>query len=320
MTDGGTDRVVVVTGPTASGKSALAARLAAALDGVVINADSMQVYDGLSILTARPGGAELALAPHRLYGVLPPEEACSAGRWREMALAEIEAARRDGKLPVLCGGTGLYLRALIEGIAELPAIPGDVREAARSLHRELGGEAFHGRLAERDPATAARLHPNDSQRLIRAWEVLEATGKPLSAWHAEAGQAPAPYDFRRIVVLPPREALYESCDARFGKMLEAGALEEVAALLARGLDPRLPAMKALAVPELIRHLRGELSLEAAAEGARTATRRYAKRQLTWLRGEESRQKIQSLIIEEKFSERKWKEYFPKIREFVLTTS
>jgi tRNA dimethylallyltransferase len=148
--------------------------------------------------------------------------------------------------------------------------------------------------------------------------VLQATGKPLSAWQAEAGQGPAPYDFRRIVVLPPREVLYESCDARFAKMLEAGALEEVAALAGRGLDPRLPAMKALAVPELLRHLRGELSLEAAAEAARTATRRYAKRQLTWLRGEESRHMIQSLVIEEKFSERKWKEFFPKIREFVLT--
>lgn len=317
---GGKDRVAIVTGPTASGKSALAARLAGALEGVVINADSMQVYEGLSILTARPGSEELARAPHRLYGVLPPEQACSAGRWRKMALGEIEAALTEGRLPILCGGTGLYLRALTEGIAELPAIPGEVRAAARRLHEEIGGPALHARLAQADPATAERLHPNDSQRLIRAWEVLQATGKPLSAWQAEAGQAPAPYDFRRIVVLPPRDALYESCDARFGKMLDAGALEEVAALRARGLDPKLPAMKALAVPELRRHLDGELTLDVAAEAARTATRRYAKRQLTWLRSEESRQKIHSLVIEEKFSERIWKEIFPKIREFVLTAS
>lgn len=319
MSGGNGEKVVLVTGPTASGKSRLAARLAEAFAGVVINADSMQVYAELAVLTARPGPEEQAQAPHRLYGVIPASEACSAGRWRELALAEIEAARSEGRLPVLCGGTGLYLRALTEGIAEIPETPREVRAGARRLHREIGGAALKARLAERDPETAARLHANDSQRLIRAWEVLEATGKPLSAWQAEAAAAP-PYDFRRIVVQPPRDELYESCDARFAAMLEMGALEEVRALMAQELDPELPAMKALGVSELIRHLRGELALEEAAAAARTATRQYAKRQVTWLRGEESRQKIHSLIIEEKFSERKWKEYFPKIREFVLTPS
>lgn len=310
--------MVLVTGPTASGKSALAARLAQAFGGVVINADSMQIYRDLAVLTARPGPAETALAPHRLFGALDAAEACSAGRWRELALAEIEAARAEGRLPVLCGGTGLYLRALTEGIAELPEVPDVVRAEARRLHAELGGPAFHARLAERDPETAARLHENDSQRLIRAWEVLEATGKPLSAWQREAEAAAPAYDFRRIVVLPPRAEIYASCDARFDAMLEAGALEEVEALRTRRLDPHLPAMKALGVPELIRHLEGEIALEEAAEAARTFTRRYAKRQITWLRGEDARQKIRSFTIAEKFSESKWQRYFPEIRDFLLT--
>lgn len=310
--------VVLVTGPTASGKSALAARLAQALDGVVINADSMQVYRDLAILTARPGPAETALAPHRLFGVLDAAETCSAGRWRALALSEIEAARAEGKLPILCGGTGLYLRALTEGIAQLPEIPDAVRAEARRLYGDLDGPAFHARLAERDPETAARLHQNDGQRLIRAWEVLEATGKPLSAWQREAKAAAPGYAFRRIVVLPPREEIYTSCDARFDAMLAAGALEEVAALRARGLDPHLPAMKALGVPELLRYLAGEIGLEEAAEAARTFTRRYAKRQITWLRGEEARQKIHSYTVEEKYSESKWERCFPKIREFLLT--
>ncbi len=311
--------VVIVTGPTASGKSALAARLAGDLNGSVINADSMQIYEGLSILTARPGPEELARAPHRLYGVLAPSESCSAGRWRGLALAEIETALAQGRLPILCGGTGLYLRALTEGISEIPEIPAETRAAARALHAEIGGAALHARLAARDPKSAARLHENDSQRLIRAWEVLEATGKPLSAWHETQGAAPG-FTFRRIVVQPPRDALYASCDARFEAMLRAGALEEVRALLARELAPSLPAMKALAVPELIRHLRGECDLESAAQAARTATRRYAKRQTTWLRGEAERQKIQSMTIFEKYSESIYMEIFPKIREFVLTPS
>ncbi|MEX2407471.1 MAG: tRNA dimethylallyltransferase, partial [Rhodovibrionaceae bacterium] len=170
-------------------------------------------------------------------------------------------------------------------------------------------------------AWGGRLHPNDSQRLIRAWEVLEATGRPLPDWQGQAeAKAAPPYDFRRVVVLPPRDGLYASCDARFDAMLKAGALEEVRALMERGLDPALPAMKALAVPELIRHLRGELNLAAAGEAARTATRRYAKRQITWLRGEEARQKIQTMTVNEKFSESNAEKIFPKIREFVLTPS
>lgn len=275
--------VVVVTGPTASGKSGLAVALAQRLEGVVINADSMQVYEDLQILTARPGPAALAQAPHRLYGVLPGREACSAGRWRGLALEEIEAALAAGRQPILVGGTGLYLKALREGLAELPDVPAAHRAAAQARHAELGGEAFRAHLAERDPESARRLHPSDRQRLIRAWEVLEATGRPLSAWQAGETLSAAPYRFLDVVVLPPRQDLYAACDGRFAAMLEAGALDEVRSLLAQGLSPNLPVMKALGVAELAAHLRGEITLEAAVSQAQQATRRYAKRQITWLR-------------------------------------
>ena len=201
--------IVVITGPTAGGKSGLALALAEAFDGVVINADSMQVYRELRILTARPGADALARAPHRLYGVLPGREPCSAGRWREMALDEIAAARTEGRLPLVVGGTGLYLRALAEGLAPVPNLPEAVREAARARHADLGGAAFHAELAARDPVMAARLEPGDSQRLIRAWEVLEATGRSLADWQAQAGAGcePAPKRILRLGGLPPRAPL-----------------------------------------------------------------------------------------------------------------
>jgi len=285
--------VLVIAGPTASGKSALALALAEVMDGVIINADSMQVYRELRVLTARPDDAALARAPHRLYGVLPAAEACSAGRWRRLALDEIAAARKAGHLPILAGGTGLYLKALISGLAELPDIPAAVRAAAGARHDALGGSAFHAELAKRDPAMAARLKPSDRQRLIRAWEVIEATGRSLAdwqmgaEWQAADGPAGAAADgdlaLLPILVLPPRAALYAACDARVEAMIAAGALDEVRALLALGLDPALPAMKAVGVRELGAVLAGKTSLAAAAAAMQQATRNYAKRQLTWLR-------------------------------------
>lgn len=275
--------VLVIAGPTASGKSRLALDLAAARRGTVINADSMQVYRELRILTARPGEAETARAPHRLYGILAAAEPCSAARWRALALAAIEEARSDHRLPILVGGTGLYLKALFEGLAEIPPIPQSLREAARARHRALGGEAFRAELARRDPESAARLAPGDTQRLVRAWEVVEATGRALPEWQRASGAGAGVHAYRTILVMPPRDTLYAACDARFDAMMAAGALDEARALLALGLDPALPALKSLGVRELARHLAGEWSLEQAEGKARQATRNYAKRQATWFR-------------------------------------
>ena len=278
------DTVIILAGPTASGKSRLALDIARAHDGIVINADSMQVYRELNLLTARPDSDEMAAVPHRLYGVVPAVEACSAARWRDMALTEIAAARGAGKLPIVVGGTGLYLRALTDGLAPVPDIPPDVRAAARSLHASLGGAAFHDRLVESDPETAARLAPGDTHRLIRAWEVIEATGVSLAEWQRRQGDNGG-LDGRlvRLVLMPPRAALYQRCDARLAAMVERGALDEVVALMALGLEADLPAMKALGVPELARHLAGEVDIDTAIAAAQQATRRYAKRQLTWFR-------------------------------------
>ncbi|WP_421707267.1 tRNA (adenosine(37)-N6)-dimethylallyltransferase MiaA [Algihabitans sp.] len=315
---------VIVAGPTASGKSALAAALAARLSGTVINADSMQIYRDLPILSAQPdlsscAAEDDAAVPHRLYGVLDGTERCSAGRWRALALAEMEAARAQGRLPLLCGGTGLYLKALTEGIVELPAIPADLRARAAERLAALGPAGLHAELLGRDPETASRLHPNDSQRLQRAWEVLEATGRGLADWQAgPTALGPAPWRFLWLVLLPPRAVLSAACDARFEAMVAAGALEEVRRLLARGLDPRLPAMKALGVPQLAARLSGKTTLEEAVTAAQQATRRYAKRQATWLRTQVLRHIENAYVMETQFSEQQLPEIFSKIDEFLLT--
>ena len=305
--------VVILTGPTASGKSRLALDLAAEFGGWIVNGDALQVYRELRILSARPDAAALARAPHRLYGVLPAAEVCSAGRWCELALAEIEAARAAGALPLVTGGSGLYLQALERGMSPIPEVPAEIREAARRRHREQGAAAFHAALAARDPEAGARLEPSDSQRLIRAWEVLEATGRPLHDWQA-APAVPPPYRFLRLALVPPRAPLYAACDRRFLEMLEAGALAEVEALLALGLDPGLPAMKAVGVPELAAHLVGEISLATATERAQQATRRYAKRQYTWLRGPGAGART----FGAQYSESLQAEIFKIICDFVLT--
>lgn len=275
---------VILAGPTGSGKSSLSVAVAEALGGTIINADSMQVYRELSILTARPDAEAERRAPHRLYGVLGAHERCSAARWRQMALAEIAACGAAGSLLVLVGGTGLYLKALIDGLAPIPQVPHDVRSLARERRDAIGGEAFHAELAARDPVAAKRLAPSDAQRVLRAWEVFEATGRSLSDWQAQTqGAAPAALDIFTVLLAPPRASLHAACDARFRRMVASGALEEVRALRALALDPGLPAMKALGVRALGRHLDGAITLEQAVLEAQAATRQYVKRQTTWFR-------------------------------------
>ncbi|MBS0295620.1 MAG: tRNA (adenosine(37)-N6)-dimethylallyltransferase MiaA [Proteobacteria bacterium] len=277
--------VRLIAGPTASGKSAVALELARRIGGVVVNADALQLYADLRILTARPSAEEEAQAPHRLYGVADAADGWSVGRWLEAAQAVLAEAGADGRPAVVVGGTGLYFRALTQGLADVPAIPAAAREEAEARFAREGEAAFRAALAERDPAAAERIFPGDRQRLVRAFEVALATGKPLSAWQAETAPTLAAEDWSAVVLEPPRETLYARCDRRLEAMLDEGALAEVEALMARGLDPALPAMKATGLRELAGFLRGEWSREEAIEAAQRETRRYAKRQLTWLRNQ-----------------------------------
>jgi tRNA dimethylallyltransferase len=284
--DGTDDRVwaVLIAGPTASGKSALAVAVAERLGGIVINTDSMQVYRDLAIITARPGAADAARAAHRLYGHVDAAENYSVGRFVADARAVLIEARAQGQIAVFTGGSGLYFKALTRGLAAIPAVAAEIRAAVRAKLDSAGAAALHAELAGRDPATAARLNPADRTRIARALEVFEATGRPISDWH-RSGLPPVleAADVVKVFLAPERGQLYGRIDARFDAMLAAGALEEVRALHARRLDPLLPAMKAHGVPWLIRHLEGEMSLDAAAERGKRDTRHYAKRQFTWFR-------------------------------------
>ncbi|RMD90640.1 MAG: tRNA (adenosine(37)-N6)-dimethylallyltransferase MiaA [Alphaproteobacteria bacterium] len=278
---------VLIAGPTASGKSALALALAERHDGVVINADSMQIYRDLEILTARPDAATLARVPHRLYGILDAADPCSAGRWQRLADAEIAAAWRTGRLPILVGGTGLYFRALLEGLADVPPIPDALQHRIATRLAVEGPAALYAELRARDPLMAERLRPTDSQRVARALAVVLATGRSLAEFQ-EAGKTGLPKAGRKMrplkwVLDSPRDALYRRIDARFLGMMERGALDEVRRLLARGLDPGLPAMKAIGVPPLRALIAGRISREEAIRRAQQDSRRYAKRQMTWLR-------------------------------------
>jgi tRNA dimethylallyltransferase len=275
---------VLIAGPTASGKSALALSLAERTGGIVINADSMQVYRDLRIITARPTPEEEARVPHRLYGHVDASVNCSAGMWVADAAKALEGARTQNRLPIFAGGSGLYFKALTRGLSAVPPIPTEIREDVRARLERDGAEALHAVLARRDPAAAQRLNPRDRTRIARALEVVEATGRSLTDWHRDGLPPLLPPDrVRAIFLAPDREALYARIDARFGAMLAAGALEEVRALAERHLDPLLPAMKAHGVPALMGHLRGEISLEEVAEIGRADTRHYAKRQFTWFR-------------------------------------
>ncbi|WP_027524434.1 tRNA (adenosine(37)-N6)-dimethylallyltransferase MiaA [Bradyrhizobium sp. Ec3.3] len=284
MSEGQVSKAVLIAGPTASGKSALALELALNAGGVVINADSMQVYRDLRVITARPTQEEEAQVPHRLYGHVDAAVNFSAGAWLADAAAALAEARAQGRLPIFIGGTGLYFKALTRGLSTVPPIPPEVRDSVRARLEQGGVEALHAELAARDPAAAGRLNVRDRTRIARALEVVEATGRSLLDWHRE-GQPPLlPKDsFSALFLAPERDELYARIDARFDAMLGAGALKEVEQLAARDLDPLLPAMKAHGVPTLIRHLRGEISLDEAAAIGQADTRHYAKRQFTWFR-------------------------------------
>jgi tRNA dimethylallyltransferase len=284
MTDRASKRAVLIAGPTASGKSALALALAEALGGTIINADSMQVYRDLRIVTARPSAQEEARVPHLLYGHVDAAENYSVGRWCVDASAALGAVERAGRLPVVVGGTGLYFKALTRGLAAVPPIPPQIRSAVRERLEREGTAALYAELSARDAATARRLMPRDRARVTRALEVILATGRSLTDWHRE-GMKPAldPAVAVKLFLDVERVELYRRIDARFDAMLASSALDEVRALVRRNLDPALPAMKAHGVPWLIRHLNGEIDLAAAVDGAKRDTRRYSKRQGTWFR-------------------------------------
>ncbi|NKB43357.1 MAG: tRNA (adenosine(37)-N6)-dimethylallyltransferase MiaA [Alphaproteobacteria bacterium] len=307
--------VLIIAGPTASGKSGLALRVAEDLNGVVINADSMQVYSDLRVLTARPSAADEARVPHKLYGYLDGADACTAAAWAKDAATEIGSALTANKLPIIVGGTGLYLKALTEGLADIPDIPAEVREAARRMRIEDGNDTLYASLKDKDPEGAAKLKPKDRQRILRAWEVVEATGTPLHVWQQKAQAKPLiEARYTSVLFQPEREALYASCDGRLEAMMDDGALDEVTALVARDLDPALPVMKALGVPELAAFLRGGCTREEAVTKAQQHTRNYAKRQMTWFRGQFNA----SETLNAQYSESIFNEIFPKIRQNLLT--
>ena len=288
----GEARAVLLAGPTASGKSAAALRLAdeAASRGraaVIVNADSMQVYDALRVLTARPAREDEARAPHRLYGHVPAVRRYSVGAWLADVGPILEDARTAGAIAVVVGGTGLYFKALTEGLAATPEILPEAKLHVAERLASGGVAALHAELLRRDPSAAETVRPSDTQRIVRALEVLEATGRPLAAWQREAQSPPlvAPAEAARFVVERPREELYRRIEVRFDRMMEEGARDEVAALLTQKLDPKLPAMKATGVRELAAASRGEMSLAEAIAQAKTETRHYAKRQMTWIRNQ-----------------------------------
>ena len=280
------NRAVFIAGPTASGKSALAFELAQRIDGVIVNADSMQVYRDLRVITARPAREEEARVSHRLYGFVDAAENYSVGRWCRDAEEALSSAAGEGHVPIFVGGTGLYFKALTTGLAAVPPIPADIRAEVRSRLQREGAPALHAELSKLDAATAQRVTINDRSRISRALEVVLSTGRSLSDWHRDG--LPPILDSRRtakIFLVCDRKELVRRIEARFAAMLKDGALDEVRRFAARKLDASLPAMKAHGVPWLIRHLNGDISLEEAEAGAVMDTRRYAKRQHTWFRNQ-----------------------------------
>lgn len=280
----------IVAGPTASGKSAHAMELAEKHNGVIINCDSQQIYDGLPILSAQPSNEDKAQIPHKLYAALHPNEVCSAGNWREMVEPIIEDVIQNGQTPVICGGTGLYIKALIDGLSPMPDIPDEVRARVVARYEADGAEKFYADLEARDPEMASRFHVNHKARIIRAMEVLEATGKSLAEWQKlDRTPPPAHWNFEVHKVLPERERLYERCNERFVWMLDNGALGEVEEfdnrLQSGEVNDGVPLTKALGFKELRSHLRGEMEKDEAITRAQTITRNYAKRQMTWFRNQ-----------------------------------
>ncbi|TAZ84498.1 tRNA (adenosine(37)-N6)-dimethylallyltransferase MiaA [Rhizobium ruizarguesonis] len=281
-----TVNAILITGPTASGKSALAVELAKRHDGAVINADSMQVYDTLRVLTARPSEEEMQGVPHHLYGHVPAGAAYSTGAWLRDVSALLPALRAAGRLPVFVGGTGLYFKALTGGLSDMPAIPEALRETLRTRLLEEGLDGLYGELAAADPAMAASLNRQDGQRIVRALEVVKATGRSIADFQGQSGPVIIDADeARKIVVLPDRAVLHQRINGRFEKMLQQGAEDEVRALLALDLPAEAPVMKAIGVSQITAMVRGEMTREEVLEKGAAATRQYAKRQMTWFRNQ-----------------------------------
>lgn len=280
-----TPRLTLIAGPTASGKSRLAMEMAVQTGAVIINADSQQLYADLRVLSARPSLEDETRAEHRLYGVADAAESWSVGRWTRAVMPLLDELTAQDRPVLLVGGTGLYFNALTRGLADIPAVPDAIRDTIQAAYELKGEAAFRRRLAEVDAASAAAITPGDRQRLIRALAVAQATGRSLSDWKADTRPLLAPGAYDALVVEPPRDRLYANCDTRVALMIQNGAVDEVRALLARNLDPALPAMKAVGVPELAAHLSGQTSLDQAVAAIRLSTRHYAKRQLTWFRNQ-----------------------------------
>ncbi len=278
----------VIAGPTASGKSALAIETARTCDGVVINADALQVYDALPLLTAQPSQEDHARVPHRLYGALAPADICSVTRWVDMAVETIRQTLANGQTPIIVGGTGFYLKGLMEGLSPIPDVAPAIREKMIARQQELGNPGFHAAFTKADPIMAGRLHPNDTQRLIRAWEVLEGTGESLALWQSRPPQPPVPeWTFDVLILDPEREVLYDRCNKRFMAMMDQGALDEVRTFsqqIEQGFAPHEGGVtQALGFYPLRNYLQGHVTLNEAIERAQADTRQYAKRQVTWLR-------------------------------------
>ena len=278
-------KALIICGPTGSGKSALALDLAKEFNGVIINADSIQVYRELKILSARPAEKEIQQVPHRLFGIMSMHAACSVGIWREMAIASIADCERSGRLPILCGGTGMYVRYLLGELSNIPKIPALIRNSTHNKLKRIGNVEFKRLLVDRDPVSQKNIATGDTQRLLRAWEVLEFTGKPISVWHKEQGNTELENDFYSVLLMPSREKLYSSCDNRFVEFIRRGAVSEVEQIKDLNLKSGLPAIKALGLTELSQYLDGEIGLDTAIELAQRETRRYAKRQMTWFRNQ-----------------------------------
>ena len=298
-------RYIMICGPTAAGKSAAALALAEQVGGTVINADSMQVYSDLRVVTARPGPDDEARAPHRLYGIVDGGERASVASWLDLAAEAVDEARNAGSLPIIVGGTGMYLQAARDGIAPIPEVPAEIHQACLDELVARGGAAFREELSKLDEETASRLFDGDSQRLVRAMGVVRATGRPISAWQSDPHQGALAGEAVAISVMPSRADTYARIDRRFAQMMEEGAVEEVEALAERGLDPSLPVMKAIGVREILAMQAGEISRGRAIELASRDSRHYAKRQMTWIRNNYRAQ----ISIDEKFSTRFVKEIF-----------
>ncbi len=279
-------QVIIIAGPTACGKSRLALNIARRVPSTIINADSMQVYHGLPILTAQPTQADMAAVPHALYSVVSPSVRLGVARWQTLACDAIEQSLAQGRCPLVVGGTGFYLRVVMEGLSTVPDIPLSVREEATALRHKLGNQAFFEHLTTLDPLITKQLYVNDTYRVLRAYEVIRATGKSLAVWHQETTKAP-PWSFYKILLLPDRKYLYPQIDQRFEKMIEEGALEEVRWLKDQQLDRELPAMKILGVPELLSYLSQEITLKEACDKAKQMSRNFAKRQYTWFNSQYS---------------------------------